>query len=401
MNYLFLGFVAAILGVVPVSAATNAVAPGADAGITSTNSPAETELEAIMTEDDAAMDEVDGWIRTNSAQATNGGGLSKDELNQRIKARLDGVRQQYGQFLQQYPNDADGHLAYGSFLDNIGNEGLAAAEFQTASQLDPKNPAAWNDLANYYGENGPLTNAFIDYQKAIDLNPSEAVYYQNLATVVYVYRRDAMAFYNLTETQVFDKALSLYRQAVKLDPGNFELGTDYAETYYGIKPLRIDEALEAWTNVLKSAQTDVESEGVYIHLARLKYLGGRYEEARGQLDAVTNSMYAELKNRLERNITLKEHPPTNAAPNAVTGTNNPAILSAATNQSTTASNILIRAMPNPPPFSTKAAGVLPNVPPNPPPPTRLQTTNRPFNPTNLLNSFEMTPPAPRSPASPP
>ena len=207
-----------------------------------------------MAGDDAVLDEVDKWIRDNNAFAAQGAGESKEALNQRIRARFDSVRKGYEDFLRRYPNSARGHLAYGSFLNNIGEEETAVAQYETAAQLDPKNPAAWNQIANYCGEHGPITNAFVDYARAIELNPAEPVYYQNLATTVYLFRKDARAFYGISEEQVFDKALALYRQAMQLDPQNFLLATDYAESYYGIRPLRTNDALGAWTNALQIAR---------------------------------------------------------------------------------------------------------------------------------------------------
>ena len=53
-------------------------------------------------------------------------------------------------------------------------------------------------------------------------------------------------------------------------------------------------------NALQTAHDDVEREGVYVHLARIKMVAGRFDEARAQLDDVTNSMYDSLKNRLKR-----------------------------------------------------------------------------------------------------
>ena len=150
-----------------------------------------------------------------------GAGESKEALNQRIHARLDTVRTNYAGFLRRHPDSARGYLAYGSFLDDIGDEEAGKVQFENAAQIDPKNPAAWNNLANYYGENGPLTNAFADYARAIELDPTEPVYYQNLATTVYLYRKDAREFYGINEQQVFDKALELYRKAIQLDPDNF------------------------------------------------------------------------------------------------------------------------------------------------------------------------------------
>ena len=62
----------------------------------------------------------------------------------------------------------------------------------------------------------------------------------------------------------------------------------------------------AWTNALNIAHNDVEREGVFIHLARVKTAAGCFDEARAQLDAVTNAFYADLKNRLERNLAERE-----------------------------------------------------------------------------------------------
>lgn len=293
----------------PDSISTNAVSDS----VAATNSP-DAELEQIMEADDTALDEVDQWIQENNAFATKGAGQSKEELNNRIRARLDLVRRRYQDFLKRYPKNADAHLAYGTFLNDIGEEDPAIAEFEASRKLNPTNPAAWNNCANYYGEHGSVTNAFAYYAKAIELNPHEPVYYQNLATTVYLFRKDAREFYHIDEAHVFDKSLALYQKAMQLDPTNFTLATDYAESYYGIKPLRTNDALTSWTNALKVAGNEVEREGVYLHLARIKLAVGRYAEAHGHLDAVTNSFYDTLKNRLEKNLAERENPSTNSIP---------------------------------------------------------------------------------------
>jgi tetratricopeptide (TPR) repeat protein len=310
---LTIGLLGALLATSQPQAASNLVEQetGVSVATTNSNETAEMELKKLMAGDDAAQTEVDKWIRDNDAFAAQGAGEPKDELNKRILARLDSVRKGYEDFLQRHPDSARGHLAYGSFLDDTGDEDAAAAQNKIAAQLDPENPAAWNNLANYYGEHGPLTNAFADYARAIQLNSNEPVYYQNLATTVYLYRKDAEQFYGFNEQQVFDKALELYRKAIRLDPDNFPLATDYAQSYYGIRPLRTNDALVAWTNALKIAHDDNEREGVFIHLARIKIAAGSFDEARAQLEAVTNSTYAGLKSLLEKNLVARENAATN------------------------------------------------------------------------------------------
>jgi tetratricopeptide (TPR) repeat protein len=321
VNNLTIGLLSALLATNQPQAVSNLIQQqtGVSVSIVNPNDPAERELQKLMADDDAAQAEVDKWIRDNDAFTAQGAGESKAELNKRILARFESVRKGYEDFLKRHPNNVRGHLAYGSFLNDIGDEDAAMLQNETARQLDPKNPAAWNNLANYYGENGPLTNAFIYYAKAIELNPNESVYYQNFATTVYLYRKDAREFYNISEQQVFDKALALYQKAVKLDPDNFPLATDYAQSYYGIKPLRTNDALVAWTNALQIAHDDTEREGVYIHFARIQMAAGRYAEARAQLNAVTNPMYADLKARLERAVAQRESAATN--PVVATSTN--------------------------------------------------------------------------------
>ncbi len=384
MNGLLIGLVGALVATNQPLAVSNLIQQnaGISVSIPNPNNPAEKELHQLMVEDDAATAEVDKWIRDNDAFAAQGAGESKAELNARITARLNVVRKHYEDFLQRYPNFARGHLAYASFLNDLNEEEAAMLENEKARQLDPKNPAAWNNLALYYGDHGPMTNTFVYFAKAIELDPNEPVYYQNLATVVYLYRKDAKSFYHINEQQVFDKALALYQKAIRLDPDNFPLATDYAESYYGIRPLRTNDALAAWTNALQTAHNEAEREGVHIHLARIKIAAGRFDEARAQLAAVTNAIYAGLKDRGERNLVEREYAATNRAA-ALISTNVPGSLTnnlvVPTNAATVATNaIIVQTNPpppraagvpvltNPPVFSPKVVEVMTNVPPAPP-----------------------------------
>jgi cytochrome c-type biogenesis protein CcmH/NrfG len=319
---LTIGLLSALLATNQPQAVSNLVQQntGVSVPIVNPSDPAEQELRQLMIADDAAADEVDKWIRDNDALTAKGAGESKEELNKKIHARFGIVRKGYEDFLLAHPGSARGYMAYGSFLNDIGDEDAAKTQYENARQLDPKNPAVWNNLANYYGEHGPIASAFTYYAEAIRLNPAEPVYYQNFATTVYLYRKDAREFYGINERQVFDKALGLYQQAMKLDPDNFPLATDYAESYYGIKPLRTNDALVAWTNCLNIAKDDNEREAVYIHLARIKISIGQFAGAQAQLDAVTNSAFADLRNRIEKNLAAREYPPTNSV--AEISTNN-------------------------------------------------------------------------------
>ena len=319
-----MGLLSALLATNQPQAVSNLIQDQTGVTVDVPADPAERQLRQIMISDDAVLEEVNDWAHTNHIPQTDTNAIAA--LNRQIRDRLNTQRKSYERFLQEHPDSAHGYLAYGSYLNDIGDEDGGKIAFENSKQLDPKNPAVWNNLANYYGEYSPVTNAFSYYAEAIRLDPAEAVYYHNLATTVFLFRKDAREFYHIDEQQVFDKALDLYRQTIRLDPSNFVFSTDYADSYYGIKPLRTNDALMAWTNALNTAHTDFEREGVQIHLARTKIAAGRYAEAQGHLDLVTNSAYLSMKKRLERNLTQKLHPA--AAPATSAATNSPAPVTA-------------------------------------------------------------------------
>ena len=333
MGDLTLGLLGALLATNQPLAVSNLVQEqtGVALPIVNANDPAERELRTLMISDDTAMDEVNQWISTNQISRTDTNAIAL--FNVKIRARFDEVKHGYDIFLRNHPDSARGFLAYGSFLTDIGEEENAKVQYENSKQLDPKNPAVWNQLANYFGEHGELTNAFTSYAEAIRLDSVEPVYYQNFATTVYLYRKDAKEFYGINEQQVFDKALGLYQQAVKLAPENLVIATDYAESYYGIRPLRTNDALVAWTNALNICKDENEREGVQLHLARVKTAAGFYDEAQGHLDAVTNAAFADLKNRLIRSLADHKNPPPDSVAEISTNTVAPtnAVISAITN----------------------------------------------------------------------
>lgn len=290
---------------------------GISVSVPDPDDPVEKEYQKLLEEDDQAQEEVDAWIRANAMFDANGAGMSDEALNVRIRARLETVRTNYVAFLEEHPDHARAHLAFASFLMDIGSEVPAVEHMEKSRELDPTNPAAWNNLANHYGHRGPVKKAFEYYEKAIELNPYEPVYYHNYGTTVFLFRKDAREYFGITEQEVFNKALQLYGQSLRLAPKDFPLASDIAQTYYGIQPFRGEDALRAWNYTMSIARDQIERDGVHIHLARVNREMGNFAEARAHLNIVTNSIYDELKARVYRSINDEEKAATNAAPEAV------------------------------------------------------------------------------------
>jgi tetratricopeptide (TPR) repeat protein len=275
---------------------------GLTISVPATNDPVAAALDKLMQADDAARAEVDKWITANEALMEKGVGTPRAEMRRRIMERFAPIRQGYEELVQQHTNRADVRVAFASYLGETGEELSAIEQLEQARLIDPKDPAIWNNLANLYGHNGDVKKSFEFYAKAIELDPTEPVYYHNFGTTVFLFRKDAKEFYEINEQQVFDKALMLYSNAVRLDPLDFKLAADVAQTFYGIQPPRPEESLRAWTNAFNLATDDSDRQGVHTHLARVKLKHGQFAEAQAHLDAVTLPEYEVLRTRLLRNL---------------------------------------------------------------------------------------------------
>src|SRR6185503_7066550 len=80
--------------------------------------PISRELKKLMAEDDVAQEEVDRWIQEAQKSPTNSPVALT--LKARITERLAVVRKGYETFLTAHPTNAKALLAYGSFLNDLG-----------------------------------------------------------------------------------------------------------------------------------------------------------------------------------------------------------------------------------------------------------------------------------------
>lgn len=304
VNFLRLTILALCLAVNPGRADSTTQLPVAGASGSSTSEMAQ--FDKIEAADDAAQTEVDKWVRQNNELKAKGTAIPEIELERRISERFEPIRKAYDDFVRLHPANARARFGYGNFLNDRHDEIGAQVQWEKALELDSNNPAVYNSLAGRYTESGPVDKAFEFFTKAIELRPTEAAYYHNFGDSLYVQRKRAAAYYQITEQQVFQKVVLLYSNALRLDAQNFDYARDLAQTYYSFKPLPVEAALSAWTNALNAAQHPIDREDAYVHLARVKMLTGRFNEARTLLGVVTNQASLTVKTNLLRNIAERE-----------------------------------------------------------------------------------------------
>jgi Flp pilus assembly protein TadD len=322
VNDLLAGLLSALVSTNTPLAVSNLVhqTTGLAIEVADPNDPAEQAYRKLMEEDDEALAEITRWREESQKGDIKASAVEISLLNNRIRQRVAPVRKSYEAFLEKYPRHTNARIAFAAFLDELGESEDAGRQLEQAVQLNPNSPAALNNLANYFGHTGKATNAFALYEAAIRLSPREPLYCENLATIVFMFRPDAMAHYKINETEVFAKALGLYRKALELDPKNFDRAVELAKTYYGVRlPPKEDpeaerqakvkfaeEALAAWRVAYGLAANEPEREAVRLHFARWQINTGRFEDARKNLDAVTNETFLANKNVLLKKLNSRE-----------------------------------------------------------------------------------------------
>lgn len=162
----------------------------------------------------------------------------------------------------------------------------------------------WNDWGNTYSHTGPMTNTLICYMNAIRLMPQESMYHRNLGTCIFMYRKDARQLLDITEEQVFNMAIREFHKARLLDPKNYELAKETALTQFGIKPFNPEQSYKDWIYVhnLMADKDPVEKDEIYLNLARVCFMSGRYDEAQTWLAKVTTDTHESVKEALQRRV---------------------------------------------------------------------------------------------------
>ena len=277
-----------------------------------TNDVVEREFQAILARDDAAQAAAADLIATEEQSKDPLAAPFRVTLRARLDQRFQPVRDAYVDFLLQHPNHARCHLAFGSFLLDVGDESEALVHDEKARDLEPGNPAVWNNLGGLYARLGRIPEALSSYEEAIRLNGSEAAYPHSLGTLMCLFPREAAAQLHCDETQVLAQAITHYQTALRLEPENFEYAQDLAETFYGQRPAKPDteearkvlgkQALGAWTNALERATLNIQREGVYLHMARWHLRLKSEKSALECLQRVTNNALLDLRRELQAQI---------------------------------------------------------------------------------------------------
>ena len=232
---------------------------------------------------------------------------SSPAVVQRWKAQLKRLERDYQHFLQDHPQHARAMVAYGGLLYDEEDQDEAVRWWEKAIQVDPREPYAYNDLANVYGHDGRAAKALEYYQTAIELAPTEPVFRFNWATTCQLFRNESRTVYGWNVDEIFQHCMEQFRAARDLAPQDFTMSSAYAETFYQLPKPDWPGAYEAWQFCLRQPLDDQQRAFVCSHLARVCIRLDRLDEARQWISKLSGNIQASLTRLLERRIDQLSH----------------------------------------------------------------------------------------------
>ncbi len=113
--------------------------------------------------------------------------------------------QRYWNLMEERPDDPSLHINLGNLYAVWGWNSDALVEFNKALALDPGFSMAWTNMGTLYTAMGNESRAIKAFRKAIRLNPNEALAYYNLGTLY-------------DQRGKFDRSMEFYKRAIDLNP---------------------------------------------------------------------------------------------------------------------------------------------------------------------------------------
>jgi len=182
--------------------------------------------------------------------------------------KLDVAVQQYSRMASAAPGSAFDHLRLGDAYLQKGDSQQAVSEFETAKNLNPKDPQTNAMLALALRRAGKDSDAERAYRDTLALQPDNPLVKNNLA-------------YLLAEKSgSLDDALRLAQEATRQQPGNISLADTLAYIY--IKKNLPDSAIQILSNATRK---DPKQPAFHYHLAMALLQKGDKSAARRECEA--------------------------------------------------------------------------------------------------------------------
>jgi len=205
-----------------------------------------------------------------------------------------------------------------------GNLALAEVLLKRATEVDPKNKFAWNNLGLIYLQTRQDDQAISAFQKQIDVNPYDEFAYNNLGRVYWQERKydDAVKAFNkqlennpldkfshanlgamYAEWHKYDLAVPELEKAASLTPDRAELQVSLGDAYLNLG--QDDKALAAFDHAVEMNATPLVWNNIAYQLSLKK---SHLDRAQQYAESAVSATAAALRNVSLDRLTQKELP---------------------------------------------------------------------------------------------
>jgi Flp pilus assembly protein TadD/transglutaminase-like putative cysteine protease len=205
-----------------------------------------------------------------------------------------------------------------------GNLALAEVLLKRATEVDPKNKYAWNNLGLVYLQTRQNDQAITAFQKQIDVNPYDEFAYNNLGRVYWQQRKyddavkafnkqlennplDKFAHANLggmyAEWHKYDLAVPELEKAASLSPDSAELQVTLGDAYLNLG--QDDKALAAFDHAVEMNATPLVWNNIAYQLSLKKT---HLDRAQQYAESAVSATAAALRNLSLDRLTQKDLP---------------------------------------------------------------------------------------------
>ena len=216
---------------------------------------------------------------------------------------------QYESYLVENPNDINALILFGKFLRKTNQREEAVRLFLKANEINPNIAVIKKELGNYLVENNQAIEAFPLFLMTTRLEPDEPFYHHNLGSFLF-YFQEQLTILN-EEKKVGLLMHESFKEAARLDPGNFDYQLRYAQSFFDFNASDKNDALIAWEVLIKEFGKRSKLEMDYLKLGKARVLIDlkRHEEAIPLLNTIDSSSVLNQKESLLKNATEKKIQP--------------------------------------------------------------------------------------------
>lgn len=222
---------------------------------------------------------------------------SHSDQEAELTRKAQSVVSAYEVHLAENPDDVNGLILFGKFLNKVGQNKQAVDYFLKADLLEPKLAVIKQQIANYLVESGKVVDAFPFFLMAAQLSPKVADYHFELGTFIYLFSTELTQEKILTPEASSALMLESFKTATILSPKKLEYALRYAQCFFDCPNYEKQEALSQWDLILADFSNLSIAETDYIKLCKARILIElkRKREAKKLIQSVSSKTLTKSK----------------------------------------------------------------------------------------------------------